>query len=151
SRRPRMATTPWPPSVTARGGEAPTRAAASTTSACNAACREAVTGTATNRFPTARQRDITSRSPRQTVMPPGSLMPHILHDTYDISREARGQDAQRARPLRRRRRWRFACLRQHALPPAPTLLQRPAVERDHRLAGRAGAVLRPGRTDAGRH
>ena len=34
--------------------------------------------------------------------------------------------------------------------PLPRLLRRPAVARHHRLAGRAGAPLRPGQADAGR-
>ena len=53
-------------------------------------------------------------------------------------------------PLRRGRGRRVAGLRQHALRAAARVLRRPAVARHHRLARRAGAVLRPGQADARR-
>ena len=54
--------------------------------------------------------------------------------------------AQRRRALGRGRRRRLARLREHALPAARCVLPRPAVAAHHRLAGRACAVLRPGRS-----
>ena len=57
---------------------------------------------------------------------------------------------QRDDPLRGRRRGRFARLRQHALRADGGVLRRPAVGAHHRLAGGAGAVLRPGQADARR-
>ena len=50
-------------------------------------------------------------------------------------------------PLRRRRRWRLARLRQHAVRAAEAVLRRAGVGEHHRLGRRAGALHRPG--DAG--
>ena len=54
-------------------------------------------------------------------------------------------------PGRRRRRWRVAQLRQHAVRAAAAVLRRSAMAAHHRLARRARPVLRAGAADARRH
>ena len=70
----------------------------------------------------------------------------------DAAAPGRGEGRRgRAGALRRRRRRRQPGLRQHALRAAGRVLRRSTVARHHRLAGRAGAALRPGQADARGH